>query len=110
MYYFFQAEDGIRDYKVSGVQTCALPICQHARHERVRLEVIAVENLDRQQRCAERRAKDGRHASRETGDQENAPLAVGHARSEERREGEEIRIRRTQDDTSKKYRCERFMQ
>src|SRR5205807_5736547 len=22
----FQAEDGIRDYKVSGVQTCALPI------------------------------------------------------------------------------------
>src|ERR1022692_2609926 len=25
--YFFQAEDGIRDYKVTGVQTCALPIC-----------------------------------------------------------------------------------
>src|SRR5256885_2945265 len=23
---FFQAEDGIRDYKVTGVQTCALPI------------------------------------------------------------------------------------
>src|SRR5256885_10831390 len=23
----FQAEDGIRDYKVTGVQTCALPIC-----------------------------------------------------------------------------------
>src|SRR5256885_12513767 len=28
--FFFQAEDGIRDYKVTGVQTCALPIClQH---------------------------------------------------------------------------------
>src|SRR5256885_11558918 len=26
MYFFFQAEDGIRDYKVTGVQTCALPI------------------------------------------------------------------------------------
>src|SRR5688500_19537029 len=26
MYCFFQAEDGIRDYKVTGVQTCALPI------------------------------------------------------------------------------------
>src|SRR5256885_965208 len=26
-YFFFQAEDGIRDYKVTGVQTCALPIC-----------------------------------------------------------------------------------
>src|SRR5256885_1110439 len=25
-YIFFQAEDGIRDYKVTGVQTCALPI------------------------------------------------------------------------------------
>src|SRR5256885_12047551 len=26
MMFFFQAEDGIRDYKVTGVQTCALPI------------------------------------------------------------------------------------
>src|SRR6266446_8667280 len=25
-YFFFQAEDGIRVYKVTGVQTCALPI------------------------------------------------------------------------------------
>src|SRR5688500_19588848 len=25
---FFQAADGIRDYKVTGVQTCALPICR----------------------------------------------------------------------------------
>src|SRR5258706_7101505 len=25
---FFQAEDGIRDWSVTGVQTCALPICQ----------------------------------------------------------------------------------
>src|SRR5688500_19852642 len=25
---FFQAEDGIRDYKVTGVQTCALPISE----------------------------------------------------------------------------------
>src|SRR5256885_1069748 len=24
-FFFFQAEDGIRDYKVTGVQTCALP-------------------------------------------------------------------------------------
>src|ERR1039457_1010429 len=26
LFVFFQAEDGIRDYKVTGVQTCALPI------------------------------------------------------------------------------------
>ena len=25
--FFFQAEDGIRDDLVTGVQTCALPIC-----------------------------------------------------------------------------------
>src|SRR5690606_40418040 len=25
---FFQAEDGIRDFHVTGVQTCALPICE----------------------------------------------------------------------------------
>src|SRR5256885_5963514 len=29
--FFFQAEDGIRDYKVTGVQTCALPISERAR-------------------------------------------------------------------------------
>src|SRR2546426_3527897 len=30
-FFFFQAEDGIRDYKVTGVQTCALPISADAR-------------------------------------------------------------------------------
>src|SRR5256885_2761527 len=29
--FFFQAEDGIRDYKVTGVQTCALPISDPGR-------------------------------------------------------------------------------
>src|SRR6266446_8556365 len=29
-FFFFQAEDGIRDYKVTGVQTCALPISPYA--------------------------------------------------------------------------------
>src|SRR5690242_21474862 len=27
-FFFFQAEDGIRDGHVTGVQTCALPICR----------------------------------------------------------------------------------
>src|SRR2546430_8966148 len=30
-FFFFQAEDGIRDLTVTGVQTCALPIFQRAR-------------------------------------------------------------------------------
>src|SRR5205809_1720504 len=29
--FFFQAEDGIRGVAVTGVQTCALPICRAAR-------------------------------------------------------------------------------
>src|SRR2546426_6825988 len=29
--FFFQAEDGIRDYKVTGIQTCALPISRQAQ-------------------------------------------------------------------------------
>src|SRR5256885_12955414 len=34
VFFFFQAEDGIRDYRVTGVQPCALPICnpQSASH------------------------------------------------------------------------------
>src|SRR5688572_31107334 len=31
MFFFFQAEDGIRDLTVTGVQTCALPIFQSRR-------------------------------------------------------------------------------
>src|SRR5690606_40778498 len=29
--FFFQAEDGIRDFHVTGVQTCALPIFEHVQ-------------------------------------------------------------------------------
>src|SRR5688572_31227305 len=35
LFFFFQAEDGIRDLTVTGVQTCALPICT-ARDRRPR--------------------------------------------------------------------------
>src|SRR5690606_14257782 len=56
LFFFFQAEDGIRDFHVTGVQTCALPICprrmspapryapraSHPRH-RPRQPVLAAE-------------------------------------------------------------------
>src|SRR2546430_4428945 len=32
LFFFFQAEDGIRDLTVTGVQTCALPIWTNSRH------------------------------------------------------------------------------
>src|SRR5438270_13930289 len=34
MHFFFQAEDGIRDLTVTGVQTCALPLPYRERLER----------------------------------------------------------------------------
>src|SRR5205807_4346124 len=40
-FFFFQAEDGIRDYKVTGVQTCALPILLETLDRVVNLEMVA---------------------------------------------------------------------
>src|SRR5256884_3662754 len=60
-FFFFQAEDGIRDVAVTGVQTCALPIFRerHARGEggregaaeRARLERARRGSLLRGARC-----------------------------------------------------------
>src|SRR5205807_6253207 len=41
-FFFFQAEDGIRDYKVTGVQTCALPIYWFTRRERSRANTLLI--------------------------------------------------------------------
>src|SRR3712207_7868538 len=40
-YIFFQAEDGIRDIGVTGVQTCALPICEETTGGRILLAATA---------------------------------------------------------------------
>src|SRR5260370_1258641 len=42
-FFFFQAEDGIRDSSVTGVQTCALPICAVVGHDGVGVVAAAVE-------------------------------------------------------------------
>src|SRR3712207_9420036 len=39
-FFFFQAEDGIRDIGVTGVQTCALPISEQPRHGAARLDQV----------------------------------------------------------------------
>src|SRR5207253_8036527 len=47
---FFQAEDGIRDGHVTGVQTCALPICQPGRVGLifvVEMSLVAVRHRDK---------------------------------------------------------------
>ena len=38
--FFFQAEDGIRDIGVTGVQTCALPICSNFWPQGYQFEVL----------------------------------------------------------------------
>src|SRR5574338_420120 len=41
-FFFFQAEDGIRDAMVTGVQTCALPIWQHPESSRSHQRFTAI--------------------------------------------------------------------
>src|SRR5256885_6615642 len=90
VFFFFQAEDGIRDYKVTGVQTCALPISTAVeRHVVVPARRVerrageAVEPLD------VRQARVVQHAGRRD---EHLGLELV-ARSEERRVGKECRSR-----------------
>src|SRR5690554_1381543 len=45
-FFFFQAEDGIRDADVTGVQTCALPICAvQFGHEQMQVAIQAIKSL-----------------------------------------------------------------
>src|SRR5256885_6977220 len=52
--FFFQAEDGIRDYKVTGVQTCALPIWPGRRRLAAEPRPGALEGLRRAEGRAHR--------------------------------------------------------
>ena len=45
-FFFFQAEDGIRDDLVTGVQTCALPICQSVRIVDLAKKMIKLSGLE----------------------------------------------------------------
>src|SRR6266542_2055841 len=45
-FFFFQAEDGIRDSTVTGVQTCALPISRRSRSGSHRPSRVASSVLD----------------------------------------------------------------
>src|SRR5205823_7728987 len=76
--FFFQAEDGIRDKLVTGVQTCALPICTCAS---------PIANASRTRHPRGRGVRD-RRRTRTTGPRPARP-GLG-ARSEERRVGKEV--------------------
>src|SRR5207245_8607403 len=96
VFFFFQAEDGIRDATVTGVQTCALPILEPplCRLASVRTE----DGLPRERRRSGQRmdADDERIMDAVEGDR-LADRRIDHPRvadrSEERRVGKERRSR-----------------
>src|SRR5699024_11577884 len=61
IFFFFQAEDGIRDRNVTGVQTCALPIYLSGIYHRLRTRAAWL----RAPRTAARIKKIGRASCRE---------------------------------------------
>src|SRR2546430_7951509 len=92
VFFFFQAEDGIRDLTVTGVQTCALPISRET--------VVGAERPRRARpgqpqrhmgvsRGAVPSARRRPPADRVSGD----PVPAPGVRSEERRVGKECRSR-----------------
>src|SRR3712207_8618674 len=89
--FFFQAEDGIRDIGVTGVQTCALPIFGDKEQRRAKEETMSEERPRHTQEPAE-----GSDQDVETPGVERAggpKGGVDEERSEERRVGKECRSR-----------------
>src|SRR5689334_24991864 len=84
-FFFFQAEDGIRDGTVTGVQTCALPICCAPYPLR-----------STESRSTTRISLTCRHSTAARGCVAKLPTrAVPPSRSEERRVGKECRSGRS---------------
>src|SRR5690554_7881989 len=75
-FFFFQAEDGIRDADVTGVQTCALPIFKNGILNRV--GILKLINHGNRKLCANYIRQDG-------------SVISCQCRSEERRVGKECR-------------------
>src|SRR5438132_5429802 len=80
LFFFFQAEDGIRDHCVTGVQTCALPISKNPRLAEARSPTAS--------------ASRGFFAPRISGTGGRMRTASA-SRSEERRVGKECKTRRS---------------
>src|SRR5690606_41137402 len=65
--FFFQAEDGIRDFHVTGVQTCALPIY-------FRLVHAAVEPVEERNIEGKTLVVDGHRTAQKTSNRPAAPM------------------------------------
>src|SRR5690349_25162974 len=93
--FFFQAEDGIRDLYVTGVQTCALPISRRRRragHERRQLRRLPARRPAPVPPAGRLPAEGARRLD----------ARCGNPRSEERRVGKECRSRWSAEHQKKK--------
>src|SRR5262249_59304938 len=97
---FFQAEDGIRDWSVTGVQTCALPIFGEQTGVRGKITDLFNDIAAANQRMAQQLEDVGQSVGREGRTRQRVRLDVSSGawgemenRSEERRVGKEGRYR-----------------
>src|SRR5690606_40704388 len=86
-FFFFQAEDGIRDFHVTGVQTCALPI--YGAQDLAAPAVLAGDGLH----LGGAQLDHGELGRHEEAIEQNQEEGEQDERSEERRVGKECRAR-----------------
>src|SRR5690349_21952894 len=91
VFFFFQAEDGIRDLYVTGVQTCALPISSRA-HSAASPFTFRPPSTIRARSRRESLDEDAAHSSSRRSSR-SWTMTKCHGRSEERRVGKECRCR-----------------
>src|SRR5437660_11582334 len=85
-FFFFQAEDGIRDGHVTGVQTCALPISARSTTPADSIFIDCARSILPVCRA---------------GTKPISSVVARHTRSEERRVGKECRSRWSEEDSKK---------
>src|SRR5207249_8404835 len=101
--FFFQAEDGIRDRNVTGVQTCALPISQpSAKNQKLKAKNYSL----RMASISLPRTRSSMPNGGRKSDPCTIPPRTKILRSEERRVGKECRSRGSTDPSRKKEREE----
>src|SRR5207249_7568472 len=94
IFFFFQAEDGIRDRNVTGVQTCALPISLRNLIQPVDEHTSDVSRPPRSVRYRSVASKAAMPAPRAcSAADDRSKTRTSHPRSEERRVGKECRSR-----------------
>src|SRR3712207_7928264 len=92
-FFFFQAEDGIRDIGVTGVQTCALPISWKREHVALGTNTDPYQWVEKRYGLTRGILEALRDARNPCSVLTKSPLLLRDLRSEERRVGKECRSR-----------------